>query len=351
MMRRRYWVLMAAILIPLAAAHVIYWQIASVRLQTGLRSWIAEQRAQGWQVESGSFAAGGWPRAAAVTVPNLTLRHAGPELPGNVSWASAEVTVSLSLYQPDELRIALTGPQHVRIGDAPDAIVTGDEIGLSVGLLEPDKLPLALRAKSLRVEPASGAWHVTVGLLNGTGAVTPAAGRLQPAVGFSVSTEAIALPAIVKWPLGANISSLSIEGALGGPLLRVHDITAWARAWRDGGGSLTMSHFALGWGPMGVSATATLALDDQLQPIGSGSGRWVGYGETLDRLAASGVLSRSAATAAKAVLSLIGGSGMAGTGANDQPAVVDVPLMLQYRTLSMHQVPLIRLPELDWPDR
>jgi hypothetical protein len=28
---------------------------------------------------------------------------------------------------------------------------------------------------------------------------------------------------------------------------------------------------------------------------------------------------------------------------------VEVPLTLQYRTLSMRQVPLVRLPELDWP--
>ena len=31
------------------------------------------------------------------------------------------------------------------------------------------------------------------------------------------------------------------------------------------------------------------------------------------------------------------------------PSAVEVPLSLQYRTLSMRQVPLVRLPELDWP--
>ena len=73
--------------------------------------------------------------------------------------------------------------------------------------------------------------------------------------------------------------------------------------------------------------------------------------ETLDRLAASGAVSRSAATAAKAVLSLMAGTGMSGTGDTEPPLAVDVLLTLQYRTLSMRQVPLIRLPELDWPGR
>ena len=78
--------------------------------------------------------------------------------------------------------------------------------------------------------------------------------------------------------------------------------------------------------------------------MGSGNGRVVGYAATLDKLAAGGMLTKSAATVAKALLSL-----MAGAEDPDQPSSVDVPLTLQYRTLSMRQVPLVRLPELDWP--
>jgi len=336
-MRRRYWV---------GAADVIYWQITAARLRGGLHDWIAAQRAQGWEVEAGAFSTRGWPQAAIVTVPNLTLRHRGPEVPGNLSWASAGVSVSVSLHHPTELDITPSGPQHIRIGEAPEAIVTGDQIRLSVGPLQEDRLSLALYARALQVEPAAGGWHLTVGLLNAQAQVVPAAGQSEPAVAYSVNTEAIALPATARWPLGPNISSLSAEGALNGPLPPVRNITRWAEAWRDGGGSLDISHLALGWGTLGLTSTATLALDDRLQPMGSGSARLVGYAETLDLFAASGLLSRSAATAAKAILSLI-----AGTGDSDQPSAVDVPLTLQYRTLSMRQVPLVRLPELDWPNR
>ncbi len=70
----------------------------------------------------------------------------------------------------------------------------------------------------------------------------------------------------------------------------------------------------------------------------------VGYAETLDALAAHGVISRSAAIAAKAVLTLLAHNPEDGS-----PPDVEVPLTLQYRTLSMRQVPLVRLPEVDWP--
>ena len=347
-MRRRYWVMVVAIPLLLVTGDVVYWWIAAERLRTNYQDWLAARVAQGWEVGSGPLSVGGWPRAATVNVPNLTLRHVGPTIPGDLNVASAGITLSVSLFNPADLRLSLTGPLHVRAGDAPDLIVTGDETLMSVPLQQTEHLSGALHASGLRLEPATGAWHVTVGLLNAQAeiAANSPADQSQPAASFVISSEAIALPAAAKWPLGSNISSLSLDGRLNGPLPRMQGITGWAEAWRDSGGSLEITHLAMGWGPLGLTSSAKLALDDQLQPMGSGNGRIVGYAATLDRLAAAGMLTRSAATAAKAVLAL-----MAGTTDADVPSSVDVPLTLQYRTLSMRQVPLVRLPELDWPAR
>ena len=79
--------------------------------------------------------------------------------------------------------------------------------------------------------------------------------------------------------------------------------------------------------------------------MGAGTGKITGYVAGLDALAANGILTRSAATAARAVLSLL-----ANPPADGQPEEVEVPMALQFRTLSVRQVPLARLPELDWPD-
>jgi len=346
-MRRRHRIPAAVILLLLViVGEFAYWRIAAERLRLGYQDWAAALVAQGWAVSSGPVAIGGWPRMATVIVPNLTLRHAGPAMPGDVEAASAGVTLSVSLLRPMSLRISPTGPAHVKIGELQDMVVTGDENWVSVPLLKNGPRAMDLHGSGLRIEPATGAWHATAGLLNVRLAVADDAQTEQEdaAAAFSASAEAIALPAMIKWPLGTNISSLSVDGVLNGRLPKTRDITSWAKAWRDNGGALAITHFALGWGPLGLTSSATLALDDQLQPMGSGNGRIVGYAPTLDRLAAAGVLTKSAATAAKAVLSL-----MAGTTDSDEPSAVDVPLTLQYRTLSMRQVPLVRLPELDWP--
>jgi hypothetical protein len=351
----KYWLVVLAIPLVLVTGDFLYWRTVTARLNAGLQQWVAAQAAQGWEISLDKPSLSGWPRAAMVRVPNMTLHHAGPALPGDVTVASDDVVLSVSLFTPDSLRLSLLGPTHVRLGQEPrgdaraagqDLVLTGDDASLSIPMTESGPLSAAFHGSGLRLGPAAGAWQVTVGLLNAavTFAANPSPDQSEPSARFAMTAEAIALPAGFKWPLGSHISSLSLDGELNGPLPKTRDITRWAEAWRDGGGSLEIKHLAVGWGPLGLASSATIALDEQLQPMGSGSGRIVGYADTLDRLAAGGVMTKSAATAAKAVLSLL-----AGTTDADEPSAVDVPLTLQYRTLSMRQVPLVRLPELDWP--
>ncbi len=341
MMRRKYWVILAAVPVLLAAADIAYWRFASDRLRSGLEDWITARRAEGWVIETGPVALGGWPQTSAVTVSDLHMRHGGKDFPGDLDWRASGIALSVSLYLPTDLLVSFRGPQHLRIGALPETAITGDAIDAVVPFRPDDPRSFDLHASGLNIQPSAGPWHVTAGLLNAHADATTG-----QTVGFAASAEAIALPPGFKWPLGPNISSLSAEGTLNGPFPAAGDITAGAKAWRDGGGSLEISHLAMGWGPLGLSSSATLALDDQLQPMGSGNAHVVGYAEALDRLAAGGLLTKSAAIAAKAVLSLL-----AGTGEGGEPSEVDVPLTLQYRTLSMRQVPLVRFPELDWPAR
>ena len=341
-MRRTSWLIILAIPLVLVIGDIAYWRITVAQLRSGFQEWLASRNASGWQTSAGAISIGGWPRAATIHIPDLVLRHDGAKIPGKISIAMTDLALSVSLFNPANLHMSLAAPAHVRIDNGEEIIVSGEEISASNQLNQTGPLSMTLHARSLRAEPAKGGWRLTVGLLNGQ--TESADDQTQSAATFTISAEAIALPENIRWPLGTNISSLSMDGRLNGLSPVDGNIRQWAENWRDGGGSLEITHFAMGWGPLGVTSSATLALDDQLQPMGSGNGRIVGYADTLDRLAAGGMLSRSAATAAKAILSLL-----AGTSGPDEPSSVDVPLTLQYRTLSMRQVPLVRLPELDWP--
>jgi hypothetical protein len=344
-MRRRLWVLLLALPVLLLIGDVVYWRFAVRQLQAGYQAWIHQRQAAGWKTTVGQTAEGGWPLSATLTITGLALQGGAPDIIEGVRWSADRITLRSDLWHPTALVISVAGEQRLGVGPGPDLPVTADRLDATLGL-HLGEVPHAvdLVARNLRAGPGDPANTLTVGLLQTHVTLDPSPAQDHPSAAFSVSAEAIGLPQAVKWPLGPILSSFTIDGSLIGAMPLGHGLTQAATAWRDAGGSLEIQHLALGWGPLGLTASATLALDDQLQPMGAGTSRIIGYAATLDALAKNGVLSRSAVVAAKAVLSLL-----AGSPDDNAPSEVDVPLTLQYRTLSMRQVPLVRLPELDWP--
>ena len=112
---------------------------------------------------------------------------------------------------------------------------------------------------------------------------------------------------------------------------------------RDAGGKLEVGRLALSWAALGLSAGATMALDEQMQPMGAATARVVGYDATLHALAASGVLGPRVAQAIGGVLGLLARPAQEG-GAPQ----VEVPVTLENRTLSLGPFPLVRLREWVW---
>jgi hypothetical protein len=346
--RRRLWIILLATPLVLVAADTLYWRVAERHLEDGFAAWLADRRASGWTATAQPPVRGGWPLAATLAVPGVYLQGTDPDFPGGLTWSADGVALRVALLRPGAVEVSATGMQHLRLGENPEIPYTADRL-LARLPLQQGAPPRAadITAHNLRAGMPTGgetSAGMTIGLLNLHVEFRQAAQSGEPALTYSLHAEAISPPPAIASLLGPRIEGVTIEGALDGPVPRSHALSERASAWRDGGGTLEIQHLQLNWGPLDLSASATLALDEQLQPMGAGSARMVGYAETLDALAAHGAVSKSAATAAKAVLSLLAHNPEDGS-----PPDVEVPLTLQYRTLSMRQVPLVRLPELDWP--
>ncbi len=218
-MRRKYQIFAAVVVLLLVAGDVAYWRIAADRVRGGLSKLAGRAGCSGLAgfvraaddrgMASGGLGRGAEPDAAA---------HRTRRFPATWRVASADVMLSVSLFSPATLRASMTGPAHVRVAGLQDVVLTADEDWVSVPLLTSGSHAVDLFASGLRVEPATGAWHATTGLLNvhATIADKPKVEQSEQAATFSVSAEAIALPAVIKWPLGTNISSLSLDGVLNG---------------------------------------------------------------------------------------------------------------------------------------
>jgi hypothetical protein len=334
-----------AILAVLAAAHTGLWLFATQRLEDEFAIWQAQRRAIGWTATAGRPERAGWPLAAAIEVSDVALAGGETDLPEGLAWHAARANLSVALLRPRLLSIRVIGQQRLRLSELPEFGFTADRFELTIPLDPGVPARSAdLAASGLRatlpagpLEAATLAAHIDI---------RPAAAQAEDAVAMTASAEAINVPALPggrAWPFGPRIASVSCEAALTGPLPGGVDLGTRAAAWRDDGGTLALRRLALGWGPLGLSGSATIALDEHLQPMGAATVRLVGYDATLDALASTGTLPPRAALAAKGVLAILARSPKGGGSPQ-----VELPVTLQDRTLTAGRFPLLRLPELVW---
>jgi len=354
-MRRRLGLLLAVLLLLILGGDFVLWRHTVSELRARLEIWRTQRAGEGWIVDHGVTVAGGWPFRVALTVNDLSVRGGTAFVPGGLSWSADRLVLGLAPLRTRTLQLSADGAQKLRFGSGPAITGTADFARLDITTREDGRIQdlsaevVKLSAAFVPAFAGRGATaapvrYLTIGAARANGSLISVPADGEAPVTLAVSAETIVLPEGTRWPLGPRIATAAVEGTLQGTWPGGENLAARAAAWRDGGGSLEIQRFQLGWGPLVLAAGATLALDDQLQPMGAGTGKLTGYAATLDALAANAVLTRSAVTAAKAVLSL-----MAGPAADGDPVEVEVPLTLQYRTLSMRQVPLLRLPEIDWP--
>jgi hypothetical protein len=342
---RRILIGVLGLLVMLAAAHTGLWWFATTRLMDAFANWQAQCRAAGWTVSAGQPARAGWPLAAAIDLPDIQLSGGESDLPGGLSWRAARAEVSLALLQPRLLSVRLAGEQRLRLSELPPFAFTATEFELTAPLASTPVASAGLAASGLRVSLPTG--PLDVATLAAEGTLRPDAGKAEDAMTLTGSAEAIGVPPAPDgrpWPLGPRLASVSFDAALSGPLPSAPDLTTRATAWRDDGGRLVVHRLALGWGPLGLSGSATMALDEHMQPTTAATVRLVGYDATLDALASAGAITQHAALAAKAVLALLARRPDGG-GA----PTVELPLTLEDGTLSAGRFPLLRLPRFVWP--
>jgi hypothetical protein len=334
---RRLLIVLLAVPVVAAGASLLAWHWAVGQMETRIAVWEAEQRAQGWTVSHGPPERGGWPLAAEVTLPGLSLDGGAGDVPGGITWSAERVTLRVAVARSRLATVSMAGVQHLRLGPAAPVSYTAERCTVAVAL-DASAPPSMFDLDAGGIKVAGGP---SIGLLQGQFDVRdPAAAK------FHLTSEAIGFPPppAPQPPLGGGIASVSLDGVWQGGWPQATDPAASAAAWQAAGGAVTVQRLALGWGPLGVSGSGTVSLDSALQPVGTAKLRIVGYEATLSALAAGHVLAARAAQAAQAVLGLI-----ATTPEGGGAPVVEVPLTLHGGALTMGRIPLARVPLLAWP--
>lgn len=352
-MRRVLWISLLVLPLLLVGGHYAYWRISSERLEQGVAIWLAQRQRAGWSTDIGTPVRGGYPLSATLTVPKVRLHTTDTtEVPGGMTWNAERVVLRVKLAQPRLLQVNAEGAQSLRLSDGLEIPFRADRLRLVFPLDPgfPRWSELAITQLRAGMPVGDTAVGLTVQAFHAHGDLRPAAPQGEAAITFTLRAETVRLPAHVNWPLGPDIARIDLDGTVGGPLPRGGTPTQAASQWRDGGGTIEVAALAVQWGKLTVNSSATLALDEQLQPMGTGSARVQGQAEALDALVTSGALTENAAQMVRTMIALFAPPKVATA---TQPAtdagIVEIPFTLQNSRLFTRQLPLGRLPLLQWP--
>jgi hypothetical protein len=332
---------MCAALLAVAGVYTAYWFIIAGRIEAGVVDWAQSQRADKIEVSWQRIHVSGFPTAFRVDLGPTVLRDGSvmpspelhiPLLSGTTRpWDLAD----WRLAAPQGFTGALA-PAGAR-GTGSFAVHTAD----GVVSIEGDggwKLLLAMQGITVEAEAraqiSSAQTTITLPprLPRGVGEARAAALR--------VDASRIKLPAAVG-PLGDTIDELDFGATVKGvfPSGKLSDAAA---AWRDAGGRVELDHLRLNWGSLGATATGTIALDQELQPIGGFSGAVQGYDQILTALVQNGQMRAADAGLARIALTML-----AKTGADGKPEI-KTAFTIQNGQMFLGPARLGKAPHLTW---
>ena len=290
----------AVLLLVLFAAYAAYWWIVAGRIEDGAVAWRKSIQTRKVDASWRGFHIGGFPFRFRVELQDATLRDRALS-PAPKLWLPV-LTGSARPWNFDVWQLA-----------APEGLVAD--------------LPAAGGRPLLRLAARTGSGTVALGPQGNTllwlnfrdvgaeaGARVPIQSAMtwidlpanppqthtQPSLGLAFDLRKIHLPASPPSftdMIDEAAFGIRVKGAVpDGPLSQA------IGAWRDAGGTVELDNLRLDWGGVGVNANGTIALDQELQPMGAFSGGIEGFDAILSALVEAGRLGTEQAALAQIAL-------------------------------------------------
>ncbi|MEE8515028.1 MAG: DUF2125 domain-containing protein [Alphaproteobacteria bacterium] len=355
-LNRSWFTWTALAVLGLGVGLVAAWFSGAGLVRDGIDGWARDWRDQGNFVTYGEIKVEGFPLAFRSHIAEPVIGRKNGETPWQ--WRPPKgLTLTVKPWDIDHMVIGLGGLHRVRYTSrhGPRHIaVTAASGRVRLGAGANGANDLDLDARTITAVPAgAGAKDAEGGLaiqqLILIASHQPLAGadHRTPTANVSLGVLGITLPkpggqGQRRLPLGRRIDTVTLEATVLGPLagrLGIGDIIKW----RDDGGTVDIETLLVHWGPLNFSATGTLALDHDLQPLLAMTATITGFNQTIDALAAARAIKARDADTAKMLLSLLakrpGGGG---------PAELKIPLTVQDGKLFVGPVALMKVPRLKW---
>ncbi len=306
--------------------------------------WIANEQAKGAKISPTAVAVMGYPFAFSIKLAGVSLAW-----PNGFGFAAQVAKVRTRPWSLGLFKVDVTGGFTLMLppGTSRPALAVAGETLRGHAKFRRDPVPAALDLSADTVSvteagtEAPAAPEVTVSTLtvDASRPETAPASDMDLAYDVALHVTNLSAQAIEANPLGSAIKDAVLHVQMLGIPPATPD-AAGLKAWRDAGGTVEMKTLGILWGPLAASGSGTIALDQNMQPEGALTAHLSGFNEALDALAAAGWVKMSAASLAKLAL------GIASRPGPDGKPVVDTPLTIQDRRISVGPAKIGQMPEL-----
>jgi hypothetical protein len=332
--------LVGAVLVIGIAVYSGFWWIAAGRIEDAAADWRtttapSQQIDAAWQ----GMRVIGYPLSFQLELTDVSLKSAASTPPATLH--APMLSASVHPWSFHDLRFAAPDGLTAVIGpDAAPLARLSAERGSGAASLAADGTATIW----LSLYDAKGSSGVTLGARTlHAWAVVPPGGltaRQDAGLAFALDAGDLSLPAAPPG-FGPTIGDLGFGVTLTGPF-PPGPLRQAAAAWRKGGGTVDLDHLHLRWGDMEITGSGTLALDDDLQPVGGFSGGVSGFDQLLSALVASGRIKASDARVARLALAML-----AKAGPDGRPEI-STSLTIQNGQMYLGPAKLGPAPRIDW---
>ena len=336
----RFGIAAFALLVVLLGAYTTYWLIVVEQIKSGVAAWAQAKRTEKVEVSWEEIDVGGFPFSCRVSLKTVTLRDRrlspAPEL--RIPVLSGEARpwnfARWRLEAREGFLAALAaegGRPQVKLAarNAAGVLTTGPPANTILWLRLED---VDAEAGETIAVSAADAWLVLP--------AKPPQVHTEPAIGIAFDLRQLKLANITPI-LGDTIDelavALSVKGAVpGGKLVKA------ISEWRDAGGTIDLDNLQVKWGEFSSTASGTIALDRELQPIGGFSGAIQGYDQILAALVQSGRMRAVEAGLARLALAML-----AKAGPDGKPAITTA-FTIQNGQMFLGPAKLGKAPRIAW---
>lgn len=343
-MRKIPWIAGGGVVVALALWTGV-WLYAARQIETRLAQWQKDQAAAGVTLDWQAGTLKGWPFGWRLELERPQASGAGP---AGWRWSGDRLVASLDPRDLAQVSFRLPGEQKLDLGKGDLALSADLRAASPFGRLRFDDqgrvAELKLDFETVELQVGSNApWQARRVAATLAPHRPDAPTTSSDMLDLKADIEALRLPAPVAAAsvLGRDVKSFAVEGRLEGPV-RGSSLAEALVAWRDAGGAVQVTALALEWGTLRLRGDATLALDEQNRPLGAGTLRIAGAGETLDALAQSGTIDARNAALLKIALAFLARNDPNNAGA----PTVQIPFAAQDGALSVHRFRLLSLSPL-----